>query len=273
VATDHKPLLGILNDPRVQRLKEKTLPWQFSIVHCPGKWTKGPNALSRYPTTIAAALRDIREQASDYDVMLCCNIEDAPHIASTCALQQIGSVTFDHIVSAARSDDEYQTLLKFISCGFPGKRNLVEPACMRKYWEVRHRLSTVQGVALLDQRLIIPAKLRNVVLSNLHSANQGTTGMKFHAYQCVYWPGMDRSIQIHRETCQDCIQHASSHHTEPLVLTPSPSYPFQQVCADYFLIEGHSYLAVAYLCIQSTQSQSSDSPAHIPQPFYRLWRL
>ena len=65
---------------------------------------------------------------------------------------------------------------------------------------------------------------------------------------------MDRSIQIHRETCQDCIQHAPSHHTEPLVLTPSPSYPFQQVCADYFQIEGHSYLAVVdrfsgWLCI------------------------
>ena len=66
VATDHKPLLGILNDraldricnPRVQRLKEKTLPWRFSIIHCPGKWTKGPDALSRYPTTIATALRD-----------------------------------------------------------------------------------------------------------------------------------------------------------------------------------------------------------------------
>ncbi|CAB4033368.1 Transposon Ty3-I Gag-Pol poly [Paramuricea clavata] len=218
--------------------------WRFSIIHCPGKWTKGPDALSRYPTTIAAALRDIREQASDYDVMQCSDVEDAPYIASTCALQQIGSVTFDHIVSAARSDDEYQTLLKLISCSFPGKRNLVEPTCMHKYWEVRHRLSTFQGVALLDQRLIIPAKLRNVVLSTLHSANQGTTGMKFRAYQCVYWPGMDRSIQIHRETCQDCIRHAPSHHAEPLVLTPSPSYPFQQVCADYFQIEGHSYLAV-----------------------------
>ena len=54
VATDHKPLLGIFNDrdlgsilnPRVQNLKEGTLPWHFSIIHCPGKWTQGPDALS-----------------------------------------------------------------------------------------------------------------------------------------------------------------------------------------------------------------------------------
>lgn len=175
VATDHKPLLGILHDraldrisnPRVQCLKEKALSWRFSIIHCPGKWTKGPDALSRYPT-IAAALQIIREQVSDYDVMLCCTVEDAPHIASTCALQQLGCVTFDHIVSAARSDDEYQALLKLISCGFPEKRNLVEPACLRKYWEVRHRLSIFQGVALLDQRLVIPVNLRGVILRNLH---------------------------------------------------------------------------------------------------------
>ena len=54
VATDQKPFLGIFNDrdlggilnPRVQNLKESTLPWHFSISHCPGKWTQGPDALS-----------------------------------------------------------------------------------------------------------------------------------------------------------------------------------------------------------------------------------
>ena len=105
VATDHKPLLGILNDraldrisnPRVQSLKEKTLPWRFSIMHCSGKWTKGPDALFRYLATITAALQVIREPVLDYDVMQCCNVEKAPHIASTCALQKLGSVTFDHI--------------------------------------------------------------------------------------------------------------------------------------------------------------------------------
>ena len=45
LATDHKPLLGILSDrsieevenPRLQRLKEKTLRYRFSICHVPGK--------------------------------------------------------------------------------------------------------------------------------------------------------------------------------------------------------------------------------------------
>ncbi len=186
--------------------------------------------------------------------MQCCHVEDAPHVASTYALHELGSVTFDHIISAAQTDDEYQALLKLISTGFLEKRNVVEPACLRKYWEVCHRLSIFRGAALLDNRLVIPLKLRNIVLNNLHSANQGTTGMKFCAYQCVYWPGMDRTIQIHRDACPDCIRHAPSHHPEPLILIASPSYPFQQVCADYFKITGHSYLTIVdrfsgWICI------------------------
>ena len=58
VVVDHKPLLGILNDraldsittPRLQNLKESTLGWRYDIKHCPGKWQRGPDALSRYPS-------------------------------------------------------------------------------------------------------------------------------------------------------------------------------------------------------------------------------
>ena len=57
VATDHKPLLNILNDRsladiqnrRLQNLKEKTLSYQFKIAHVPGRQHLGPDAASRYP--------------------------------------------------------------------------------------------------------------------------------------------------------------------------------------------------------------------------------
>ena len=138
VATDHKPLLGIFNDraldkisnPRVQSLKERTLPWRFTIIHCPGKWNKGPDALSRHPTKVVAALQVLREPVSSDVVMQCCDVEDAPHVASIYALHELGSITLDHVVSAAQSDEEYQALLKVISSGFPEKRNFLEPACL-----------------------------------------------------------------------------------------------------------------------------------------------
>ena len=57
VATDHKPLLNILNDRsladignrRLQNLKEKTLSYHFTIAHVPGRKQLGADAASRYP--------------------------------------------------------------------------------------------------------------------------------------------------------------------------------------------------------------------------------
>ena len=57
VGTDHKPLVPILDDrdletidnPRLMRLKEKTLEWRFIIKHIPGRLLGGPDAFSRSP--------------------------------------------------------------------------------------------------------------------------------------------------------------------------------------------------------------------------------
>ena len=59
VATDHKTLVKILGDrklenidnPRLLKLKEKTLRWQFQIQHVPGKIPVGPDTLSRKEVT------------------------------------------------------------------------------------------------------------------------------------------------------------------------------------------------------------------------------
>ena len=93
----------------------------------------------------------------------------------------------------------------------------------------------------MDKRIVIPCSLRKTVLRNLHSANQGTTIMKFHANQCVYWPGMGAAILHHHNACFNCIKNSPSQPSEPMILTPSPSYPFEQVCVDYFQIQGYSY--------------------------------
>ena len=187
VATDHKPLLGIFNNrdlgskdnPRILSLKESVLPWHFDIMHCPGKWTQGPDALSRHPGKISAHLSVIREESSESDDSIYLSAENASEVSSIIVTNELGSITLDHINNAAHSDPQYQDLLKRIESGFPDKRNQTEPSHLREFWEVRHRLSIYNGIALLDKRIIIPRALRRVVLDKLHSANQGVTGMRF----------------------------------------------------------------------------------------------
>jgi hypothetical protein len=55
VATDHKSLVQVLGDrsladvekPGLARIKERTLWWQFTIIHTPGKLQLAADALSR----------------------------------------------------------------------------------------------------------------------------------------------------------------------------------------------------------------------------------
>ena len=55
VAVDHKPLLGLLNDksladienPRLLMLKEKTLWFNFNVIHVAGRLNSGPDYISR----------------------------------------------------------------------------------------------------------------------------------------------------------------------------------------------------------------------------------
>ena len=101
VAVDHKPLLGIFNsrdlssisNPRIQNMKEDTLAWRFKIVHVPGKWTRGPDALScqAHPATIASCLSVIREvQAEEEEEFITPDL--ICHAAAIHAISQLGSV-------------------------------------------------------------------------------------------------------------------------------------------------------------------------------------
>lgn len=96
----------------------------------------------------------------------------------------------------------------------------------------------------MNHHIVIPKALRKQILQNLHTAHQGTTGMSAHANKTIYWPGMNACIRNHRAQCVDCNQIAPSRPAEPLILTSSPEWPFQQLCTDYFEHEGSSYLTI-----------------------------
>ena len=153
-------------------------------------------------------------------------------------------ITPDPIRALGRNDKTYTTLINAINQGFSPKRNLTEPD-IRDFWEVRHRLSTDRGLVLMDRRIVIPKPLRKKTLHCLHSAHQGVDGMKARANDSVYWPGMNASIRNFRANCSICTTIAPSQPREPITMTPSPEWPFQQIVMDIFHVGHVTYLACA----------------------------
>ena len=60
----------------------------------------------------------------------------------------------------------------------------------------------------------------------------------------MFWPGLSEDVKIVRARCDSCNRSAPSQPAAPPTLLPEPEYPFQLIAADYFSLEGHSYLVI-----------------------------
>ena len=175
-------------------------------------------------------------------------VEDHMAIAAMDAISDygddVGVISPDLIRAAGRGDQAYTILASQVVEGFPASRSLTDPA-IRDFWEVRHRLSADEGLVFMDRRIVVPASLRKRVLRCLHSAHQVVLGMKSRANGSVYWPGMDAAIRNHRASCDTCNRLAPSQSLEPIIMTISPKWPFQQIALDLFYVGHQAYLARA----------------------------
>ena len=116
---------------------------------------------------------------------------------------------------------------------------------LHPYWNIRCDLSCLEGVPIYGNRIVVPQILRGEVLDSLHSAHQGVPGMKARARASVYWPNINAAISNRRAICSTCDRIGPSLPAEPLLPSPSPEYPFDQVVADYFKLSGMNYLVYA----------------------------
>ena len=116
----------------------------------------------------------------------------------------------------------------------------------------------------MDKRIAVPLKFRKYILETLHSAHQGVNGMKNRAHQSVYWPGISTAIINTRKNCNHCNSVAPSQPAEPIILSESPEWSFQQICMDYFFIDQHVYIIIinrysGWPCIYHFKSGNANS--------------
>ena len=183
ISVDHKPLTAIFGDcelekitnPRLLNFKEKSLMYQFTIKHTPGKTHFGPDATSCYP----APLRTAMHQAEDNDMSS--GIKSSI-IASYKSDPHLQAITRERIAAAAAAaaDRECSDLAAVIQHGFPASRNEL-PDTLRQFWPMRDDLYTIDGVPATGNKILIPHQLRSEVLECLHVAHQGVNGMLANA--------------------------------------------------------------------------------------------
>lgn len=235
VVVDHKPLINIFNDrelstienPRVLKLKEKTLMYKYNIIHAPGKskTMKVSDIASRNPV-----------QPNDNES--CETTATAFAIAKGNSITNISWQTVkDHVIF----DEECSLLAEYITTGFPKSKEEVPPA-IHQYWSMKDDLYLIEGIPFKGRKMLIPKSLRQDVLEGLHAAHQGVSSMLANARERFFWPGLDAAVRVIREHCRQCNQQAPSQRKEPVITPDPPEYPFQQVSVDLFKLSGFLYM-------------------------------
>ena len=275
VVTDHKPLIQLFEDraldqitnPRLFNLKQATLPWKFSVVHKSGKENHFADATSRSPASdddpseitkseILAAIM-MHEDDDDDD----CVIDEIFGIHNN----NVRAITWEMVKEETNNDHVMQNLLALITSTFPSDKSEM-PAELLPFWNVRNNLYVIDGVVLMNDSAVLPTPLRDTVtslpstsnvriivpeiyrtevISTLHSAHQGVSGMNERAKIGVYWPGITKDIQEARDHCTSCNKITPSQPRLPPTEPHIPTTPFESIACDYFKYMGHYYLVAA----------------------------
>ena len=132
VVTDHEPLKGHfgnrdlskIHNPRLFRLKEKSMRYCFTMQHCPGKWHRALDAISCKPvTTVQSLLDTFHIEPFLIDTDESDEICAATRLTALKSLSQLHGYTaitsLDCIRFAGQKDTQYTLLGKTIDNGFP----------------------------------------------------------------------------------------------------------------------------------------------------------
>jgi hypothetical protein len=253
LVVDHQPLVTILDrytldcveNPRLQRLKEKLQRYVFQTVWRRGKDHAIPDALSRAPVADPMPddmlIRSLDDQARVTIFNIVAAIESDEDVEPA---SHLPDPLLADLRSAASSDDEYCALIAAVQDVFPSRQE-EWPISIRGFWKIRNDLWTDDGLVLYNSRIVIPPSKRAETLRKLHSAHQGIERTKRRARQLVYWPGLTSDITNMVRACETCQKALPSLQREPLMSDPSPTRVFEDVSVDIFCHAGNHYLIYA----------------------------
>lgn len=166
VATDHSSLVSIMGDqsladienPRLARIKERTLWWRFNVVHTPGKKQLAADAISHRKKLPAAlyGLSVLPSQGNDDGSFN--ELNTVFHINAVLSSEKVQVISWNRVLEATMQDPVLVKLSEMIYREFP--QNTYELGeDLKPFFKFRHDLHVMGGVVCYKDRVIIPEKL------------------------------------------------------------------------------------------------------------------
>ena len=264
IYTDHKPLLGLLNSTkaipamsssRMQRWSLTLAAYDYQLDFRAGIKNSNADALSRLP------LPDKPDNVTiPADVVFVLD-----HI------EQNSTTTATQIRNNTRRDPILSKVFQYVQSGWPSESPSTQ---ITPYANRKQELSIDSGCVLWGSRVIIPTRLRNRVLKELHEVHTGVVRMKALARSFVWWPNLDEDIELTGKECDVCQRNGKTPAEAPLHPWEWPKNPWDRVHIDYagpihgsmilVLIDAHSKWIEAHVVNSSTSEVTIE---HLMQIF------
>ncbi len=100
------------------------------------------------------------------------------------------------------------------------------------YKPLEQELSIVDDVILRDNRIILPARLRNKAIKLAHKDHAGMTETNQRIRSKLWWPNMDKDIEQHIRSCHPCQIVGRPDKPEPVQPTELASEPWTELVID-----------------------------------------
>ena len=131
-----------------------------------------------------------------------------------------------------RSDITLSQVTEMVSTGcFP--TIMESDNSLSPYLVQRNELTLLQGCVMWGNRVIVPPKLRQQVLEELHAGHLRVVKMKALAQSYVWWPGLDAQIEVECKICVSCQRIQKTPNLTPLHPWPWPAVPWQRIHIDF----------------------------------------
>ena len=199
IKTDHRPLVKLLGchesipclaSIRIKRWAMMLSAYDYDIQYLVGKENVYADFLSRQPV--------MADEPSDNE-----------KVTVQVLLVESGEIIKAHTVKTETENDPIlKKVLNYVQNGWP--MDISEE--IRPYYQKRVELSIEDGILLWNERVVIPASLRMILLHDLHAEHFGIVKMKQVARRYLWWPSIivvvDQEIETTAKQCTQCQENA-----------------------------------------------------------------
>jgi len=238
LVTDHKPLLAILGPKkeipplaaaRMQRWAFQLSGHDYDTLFKPTTAHCNADGLSRLPLPQTEPALVNTAEIAQISLFNIAQIQALP-ISS----HQLGKITLiDPILSK---------VYRYTMLGWPPG---TPEESLTPYWNRRNDLTVEGECVMLGIRVVVPKKLQESVLKELHSTHPGIQHMRSLERSHVWWPGLEKDIDQVVKSCRACHVVKQPPAVAPLHPWVWPSRPWTRIHVDFegpFL--GKSFLIV-----------------------------